>query len=189
MYIGSYNIEQFAIDGDPSIKFPYWHTMARWNTGETELTLMGYLGEVVDFADLSTSVQQVDFATRIGAVGARSADGFEVCGSPGEVSNDPSLGNMYRLLLGDDTNVYSQIVDQAEDPSHVYQKSVLWNSIVFKATDQLRQRVAWALAQTFVITQDGTNLASNIECFAAYYDIFVRNAFGNYRDVMREVKC
>ena len=25
------------------------------------------------------------------------------------------------------------------------------------------------------------------ECFLHYYDIFVRNAFGNYRDVLKEV--
>ena len=27
----------------------------------------------------------------------------------------------------------------------------------------------------------------NSEWFLSYYDIFVRNAFGNYRDVLREV--
>jgi len=184
---GSLPIEQFAVDEDPKIRFPQWHDMSRWSTGESEITYMGKLGEIINFANLETSVQQIDIANLIGAVGARSDEGFEVCGSPGEVGNDPTLGNMYRLLLGDDTTVYNQVLDQEEDPSYSYQKSVVWTSVSFKATDQLRQRVAWALSQIFVINQDGVNLNSAIESYSVYYDIFVRNAFGNYRDVLREV--
>ena len=30
-------------------------------------------------------------------------------------------------------------------------------------------------------------IPTNTETFLAYYDIFVRNAFGSYRDVLREV--
>ena len=31
------------------------------------------------------------------------------------------------------------------------------------------------------------DLRESVECWATYYDIFVQHAFGNYRDVMREV--
>ena len=48
--------------------------------------------------------------------------------------------------------------------------------------DQLRQRVAWALAQTFV-TNAGPLRAT--EEWVTFYDIFVRNAFATYRDVLR----
>jgi uncharacterized protein (DUF1800 family) len=60
--------------------------------------------------------------------------------------------------------------------------------VALEAPDQLRQRVAWALSQILVVTPnqiDNADLLS--ECFLNYYDIFVRNAFGNYRDVLKEV--
>ena len=53
--------------------------------------------------------------------------------------------------------------------------------------DQLRQRVAWALYQIFVISDKGGMKNNEAEAWHAYYDIFVRHAFGSLRDVMREV--
>merc|ERR1711959_382340 len=53
--------------------------------------------------------------------------------------------------------------------------------------DQLRQRVAWAMAQIFVTGSPGFGQGWHTEVFVNYYDIFVRNAFGNYREIMREV--
>ena len=44
--------------------------------------------------------------------------------------------------------------------------------------------MAWALAQIFVIGSE-TDLLT--ESMIVYYDIFVRHAFGNYRDIMKEV--
>jgi uncharacterized protein (DUF1800 family) len=51
----------------------------------------------------------------------------------------------------------------------------------------LRQRVAFALSQIFVASRRDPNLENKPLAMADFYDIFVRNAFGNYRDVLREV--
>jgi uncharacterized protein (DUF1800 family) len=53
--------------------------------------------------------------------------------------------------------------------------------------DQLRQRVAFALSQICVISRREPNIENFPMAVTDYYDIFVRNAFGNYRDVLREV--
>lgn len=53
--------------------------------------------------------------------------------------------------------------------------------------DQLRQRVAFALSQICVASRRDPNLADFPKAMTDFYDIFVRNAFGNYRDVLREV--
>ncbi|MGB6222112.1 DUF1800 family protein, partial [Haloferula sp.] len=53
--------------------------------------------------------------------------------------------------------------------------------------DQLRQRVAWALAQIFVISFNDGSLQPYHEGRAIFHDIFVRNAFGNFRDIIDEV--
>ncbi|QOV90981.1 DUF1800 family protein [Humisphaera borealis] len=53
--------------------------------------------------------------------------------------------------------------------------------------DQLRQRVAFALAQIFVVSaQDGT-VNGRTEALANYHDMLVDNAFGNFRALLREV--
>ena len=59
--------------------------------------------------------------------------------------------------------------------------------IALHRSDQLRQRMAWALSQILVISPGSIDTSDQSEHFLTYYDIFVRNAFGNYRDVLREV--
>ena len=53
--------------------------------------------------------------------------------------------------------------------------------------DQLRQRMAWALSQILIVTPKQINEGGLSEAYLNYYDIFVRNAFGNYRDILKEV--
>jgi len=47
-------------------------------------------------------------------------------------------------------------------------------------------RINRALSQLLVISPSAV-YPSHTESFLAYYDIFVRNAFGSYRDILREV--
>jgi len=58
--------------------------------------------------------------------------------------------------------------------------------LAFEAPDQLRQRMAWALAQIFVVAPDDAT-ARHTEMYVHFYDIFVRHAFGNFGDILREV--
>lgn len=59
--------------------------------------------------------------------------------------------------------------------------------LALHAPDQLRQRVAFALSQILVVSPDAIKTQEQTEHFLVYYDIFVRHAFGNYRDVLKEV--
>ncbi|MEL6986375.1 MAG: DUF1800 family protein [Bacteroidota bacterium] len=52
--------------------------------------------------------------------------------------------------------------------------------------DLLRQRVAYALSQIFVISAE-SDLSGYGDALSSYYDIFLKNAFGNYRDILEEV--
>lgn len=52
------------------------------------------------------------------------------------------------------------------------------------APDQLRQRVAFALSQILVISGNGVNSTSGI---AAYQQLLLDGAFGNYRDLLGKV--
>lgn len=61
-----------------------------------------------------------------------------------------------------------------------------WWRQAIQAEDQLRQRVAFALSEILVVSaHDG--LSSEQLGLAGYYDILIRNAFGNYRDILGEI--
>ncbi|HTI71486.1 MAG TPA: DUF1800 family protein [Candidatus Limnocylindria bacterium] len=53
--------------------------------------------------------------------------------------------------------------------------------------DQLRQRVAFALSQILVASRRDPNLEGKPLAMSDFYDIFVRRAFGNYLDILRDV--
>jgi len=60
-----------------------------------------------------------------------------------------------------------------------------WNGAI-KGNDQVRQRMAFALSQIFVIGDAGCN-TNRIHGFINYYDILIKNAFGSYRQLIEDV--
>ena len=62
-----------------------------------------------------------------------------------------------------------------------------WWKIALTAPDQLRQRVAFALSEIFVVSDQGTGLNNRDEAFAEYYDMLLNDAFGNYRQLLQDV--
>ncbi|MBI79301.1 MAG: hypothetical protein CMQ51_02610 [Gammaproteobacteria bacterium] len=63
----------------------------------------------------------------------------------------------------------------------------LWIKNAVLAEDQLRQRVAFALSEIFVISMLDPDLSSRAHLISDYYDLLVSSAFGNYRDLMEDV--
>lgn len=61
-----------------------------------------------------------------------------------------------------------------------------WWQYHMTTEDQLRQRVALALSEIWVIS-DKSGFSNNPYALGDYYDILLNNAFGNYRDIMQEV--
>ncbi len=62
----------------------------------------------------------------------------------------------------------------------------IWIRNALQGEDQLRQRVAFALSEIFVVSQLGA-LVDMPWGLADYYDTLAENAFGNYRDLMEQV--
>jgi uncharacterized protein (DUF1800 family) len=62
----------------------------------------------------------------------------------------------------------------------------IWLRNVVSGEDQLRQRVAFALSEIMVVSQFGA-LIDHSYSLAGYHDMLVRNAFGNYRELIGEV--
>jgi uncharacterized protein (DUF1800 family) len=55
------------------------------------------------------------------------------------------------------------------------------------ATDQLRQRVALALSEIFVVSNSNGTLAYQPWSLAGFYDLLAADAFGNYRTLLEDV--
>lgn len=64
----------------------------------------------------------------------------------------------------------------------------VWWDVATNADDQLRQRIALALSEILVISSsDGLGLAPYPLAVTSYYDVLIKHAFGNYRDLLEEV--
>ena len=62
-----------------------------------------------------------------------------------------------------------------------------WWKIAVQGPDQLRQRVAFALSEIFVISDVAGDLEGDPLGVAEYYDTLARDAFGNFRVLLEDV--
>ena len=187
---GHHPIKRLAAIGGVEFRFPSAHDMTRWPSGGPHkyggtrrsspyLRYVGVLGQHIDFSALPTTTQVPWLAELSGVADISVNHGTEIsCGSAGEERNDPSRGHKYggRYV-------------SAQKPTY-NDLNMYWPNAVFQADDQLRQRVAWALSQIYVISTIaiGINgLSGRAETYASYYDIMVTNAFGNFGQMIREV--
>jgi uncharacterized protein (DUF1800 family) len=61
-----------------------------------------------------------------------------------------------------------------------------WWEIALQGDDQLRQRVAFALSEILVVSENSVFEEDTLG-IALYYDILAEHAFGNYRDLLEDV--
>ena len=64
---------------------------------------------------------------------------------------------------------------------------VAWWKIASTGPDQLRQRVAFALSEIFVVSDVSSALTNEPEALANYYDMLANDAFGNFRQLLQDV--
>lgn len=180
-------IRRFAHEGLAYLVFPSWHPMTRWEENFELMLhgshrLLGRLNDTVDFDSLPQNLQTVEMASRIDA--SMVVNSVTNCGSRGEDRNSNMRGARYMGTSSDfekEQGLDRRYLDDDMGPSYVLQ------SVAMSANDQLRQRVAWALSQVIVVAKE--QFDSRAEPMTSFYDIFVANAFGNYRDILREVSA
>ncbi len=70
---------------------------------------------------------------------------------------------------------------------HPPNRQAAWWKVSLTAPDQLRQRVAFALSQIFVVSDVSLGDDSRSEPLAHYYDVLGNGAFGNFRTLLENV--
>ena len=68
-----------------------------------------------------------------------------------------------------------------------FHRNSAWFKDVINGEDQLRQRVAFALSQIFVISIENTQLLNWENGVTAYYDVLLDHAFGDFRSLLEKV--
>lgn len=68
-----------------------------------------------------------------------------------------------------------------------HDRHYVWWTQAIKAPDQLRQRIAFALSEILVISDRGSDLSRYPRGTTHYYDLLVKHAFGNYRQLLEDI--
>lgn len=95
--------------------------------------------------------------------------------------------SLHRDAIMSDYATYPDEGIDGQDLPSTSNRTAAWWGVVLRGNDQLRQRVAFALSEIFVISENDDDVWFWQEGTSNYYDILVRNAFGNYRDLIEEV--
>ena len=92
--------------------------------------------------------------------------------------------------------VYAEVIEwyllNGGDPDEISARpswtvfNYAWWESHMRAEDVLRHKVALALSEIFVISFD-SDLSGHGPGLADYYDLLLRNSFGNYRDLLHEI--
>ncbi|MEL6300506.1 MAG: DUF1800 domain-containing protein [Pseudomonadota bacterium] len=69
----------------------------------------------------------------------------------------------------------------------IFARRIGWWHNTLTARDTVRQRVAYALSQIFVVSDNVDTLEVYPYALNTYYDVLLEHAFGNFRDLLREV--
>jgi len=155
------------------------HELYRWDTFSPKFLRVGRYGDIINIRDLPNELRTGSVTQHFDELEKGDQSGVLVCGSPNEIANDKTVGFRYDAATTFRTGNY-------HTPGR--NREYIWTMVALTAKDQLRQRVAWALSQILVIVKSEVSSEwDHAEWFVHYYDIFVRHAFGNYRDVLREI--
>jgi len=185
---GSENIKKWAEQNKAFLIFPSKHPsnklsnhpMSRWDNNKNKFTFIGRYGDEIKVRDLPINLKTQEVINHFSDDVGDNKSSIFVCGSPGEVGNDKKLGFRF--------DVFNNEQYMSGRWHKGFGRNYVWLMIVLSTVDQLRQRVAYALSQIIVVVPvQINNQGGHSEWFLNYYDIFVRHAFGNYRDILKDI--
>ena len=113
--------------------------------------------------------------------------------SPADIATVQSLGYASwidtQIALPATHHLPLVLANASADPTVPYSSTLLFNTWwqqSVTAPDQLRQRVAFALSEIMVASEKGV-LSDNARAVSYYYDTLLDGAFGNFRDLLKNV--
>ena len=103
-----------------------------------------------------------------------------------ELGYEAWLEQQFSLIGPPHTNYYRDVPHGYSGSNDLGRHEIWWQDVV-EGSDQLRQRVAFALSQILVVSDVGRPLTISQLGMTHYYDLLRTSAFGNYRDLLEQV--
>lgn len=139
-----------------------------------------------ELADASRFAAQTTFGLPYGEIDALAREGKESW-----------LDRQFSLPVGRHSDIVTDLVARRDAGEFVAYENDIEYLILFRrlawwhrtvtSRDVLRQRVAFALSQIFVVSDNVDALIINPYAMSGYYDMLLDNAFGNFRNLLRAV--
>ena len=135
-------------------------------------------------------------ASRFAAQATFGLDYAEIEALAGE-GKEAWLDRQFSLPVGDHSSIVADLVQRREAGEFaafeddiefliMFRRFAWWHRTV-TARDVLRQRVAFALSEIFVVSDNVDDLIINPYAMSDYYDTLLEHAFGNFEDLLLEV--
>lgn len=139
-----------------------------------------------ELADASRFASKATFGMAYGDIDALARE-----------SRDAWLDRQFALPVSDHASIVTDLVqrrDAGEFAAYevdiefliLFRRLAWWHRAV-TGQDALRQRVAFALSQIFVVSDNVDDLIINPYALSDYYDTLLNGSFGNFRDLLRDV--
>ena len=139
---GAYKIMKWSENNGTILVYPSLlprrpHGMSNWNNNWKKFSYIGRFGDYLRIGDLPNDLRSEEVTNYFDPSEEGDDSKILVCGSPGEVSSNRDQGFYF--------DVRNDYVTSSLSISR--SRKYVWAMIAMSASDQLRQRVAWALAQ------------------------------------------
>ena len=137
----------------------------------------------IDFTEpLQKSAATVDMARLLtqASFGASHA-------SLAHISQYPSLESWIDAQMALPATLQLPAVQAFGNASFRPARHYVWWDTAVKAEDQLRQRVAFAMSEIFVVSDIDYTLGNAQHGMVHYYDMLAQNAFGNFRELLEQI--
>lgn len=107
------------------------------------------------------------------------------------------IDRQFSLPVTDHSSIIADLVQRRDDGEFaafetdieyliMFRRLAWWHRTV-TAPDELRQRIAFALSEIFVVSDNVDALIVNPNAMSDYYDTLLVHSFGNFRDLLRSV--
>ena len=162
-------------------------------TGEHTLMASGYLPNLNAASRFLTQAGFGGTYDEIVALTERSIENWmdEQISTPSSWRLQDYIYNLHQLKV-DSLNHY--FPDSEDFPFSIentrlddWYFDIAWFQYAMTSNDELRQRVALALSEIFVISREGSDFGRNPYALADYYDLLTSHAFGNYRALLDSI--
>lgn len=181
--LGSDPAQQIKVTTSSNYTPQYWNQTA---SGDKTINNVGLEGKLMESSRfLSQATLGADLATiqKVADIGL-------------EAWIDEQEALPYHPMLDHLNQVWAEVIEwylvNGGDPEEVGSRpswnifNYTWWEELMKSDDLLRQKVALALSEIFVISFD-SNLSGFGDGLADYYDVLRQNCFGNFEDLMYDV--